>query len=72
MKICLRFDSDVDDFRKKLVIAKDWSDRDFLLIKQRILRRSEIIDSKRYDLDEVKLFLVSKRQFVLNLLENPN
>jgi hypothetical protein len=72
LKICLRFDLDADDFRKNLVVAKDWSDRDFLMIKQSIPKRSAIIDSKRYDLDEVRPFLISKRQFLLNLLENPN
>ncbi len=72
LKICLRFDLDADDFRKNLVIAKDWSDRDFLIIKQSILKHSAIMDSKRYDLDEVRPFLISKRQFLLNLLENPN
>lgn len=72
LKICLRFDLDAGDFRKKLVITKEWSDKDFLMIKSSILKRGAIIDSKRYDLDEVRPFLLSKRQFLLNLLENPN
>ena len=71
LKICLRFDSDADDFRKKLVIAKDWSDRDFFITKQSI-KRLGIIDSRRSDLGEVRVFLISKRQVLLTLLENPN
>ena len=71
LKICLRFDSDADDFRKKLVIAKDWSDRDFFITKQSI-KRLGILDSKRSDLGEVRVFLISKRQVLLSLLENPN
>jgi len=71
LKICLRFDSGGDDFRKKLVVAKDWSDRDFFITKKSV-RRVGIIDSRRGDLGEVRAFLISKRQFLLTLLENPN
>ena len=71
LKICLKFDSNLDDSRKKLLIARDWSDRDFFITRQNI-QQSGIINSKRYDLDEVKIFLINKRQFLLNLLENPH
>jgi hypothetical protein len=72
LKICLKFDSNTDNFKKKLVVTKEWTDKDFLKTKQSILQRSGIIDSKRQDLSQVKIFLVSKRQFILNLLDNPN
>jgi hypothetical protein len=72
LKTCSKFDLDADNFRKNLVITKDWSNKDYLMTKQSTLQRSGTIDSKRYDLDEVKTFLLSKRQFLLNLMENPN
>ena len=71
LKLCLSFDLSVDNFRKKLVIKKDWSDRDFLMAKES-LQSCGSIDSKKSDLDEVKAFLMSKRQFLLTLLENPH
>ncbi len=71
LKMCMRFDSAVADCKKKLVITKDWSDRDFLITKQDI-QNSGMVDSKKYDLGEVRIFLMSKRQFLLTLLENPH
>ena len=71
LKLCLSFDSSAEDFRKKLFIKKDWSDRDFLMTKQS-LRSFGSIDSKKSDLGEVRTFLMSKRQFLLTLLENPH
>ena len=71
LKLCLSFDFCLDNFRKKLVIKKDWSDRDFLMTKQS-LQACGNIDSKRSDLGEVRAFLISKRQFLLTLLENPH
>ena len=71
LKICLGFDFGADNFRKKLVIKKEWSDREFLMAKQS-LQSCQSIDSKRRDLAEVRTFLISKRQFLLTLLENPH
>jgi hypothetical protein len=71
LNLCLKFDSSVDSFRKKLVIEKDWSDRYFLMTKQS-LQSCGSIDSKRFNLGEVRTFLISKRPFLLTLLENPN
>jgi hypothetical protein len=72
LRIGLKFDSNADNFEKKLVITKNWSDKDFFTAKKSMMQRSGIIDSKRYDLVQVKIFLASKRQFILNLLDNPN
>lgn len=71
LKLCLRFDFSADNFRKKLVIKKDWSDREILMTKQS-LQSCQSIDSKRSDLGEVRTFLINKRQFLLTLLENPH
>lgn len=71
LKLSLSFDFGADNFRKRLVIKKDWSNRDFLMTKQN-LQSCGSIDSKRSDLSEVRTFLMSKRQFLLTLLENPH
>lgn len=71
LNICLKFDSNVDEFRKNFIVKREWSNKDFLILKQN-LHFSGIIDSKRYDLGEVRTFLKSKRHFLLILLENPH
>jgi hypothetical protein len=71
LKLCLSFDFSADDFKKKLVIKNDWSDRDILITKQN-LQSCQSIDSKRRDIGEVRTFLISKRQFLLTLLGNPH
>lgn len=72
LKICLRFDSNSDNFKQKLIVKKDWTDRDFTITKQSILNRKGTIDSKKNELEQLRIFLMSKRQFILNLLDNPN
>ncbi|MFC1632383.1 hypothetical protein ACFL1I_02685 [Candidatus Omnitrophota bacterium] len=66
------FDVEAYKITQKLVIANDWSEKEFLKISKNIKRHQYKIDSKRGDLEEIKIFLREKRQFLLNLLENPN
>ncbi|MBN1392161.1 MAG: hypothetical protein JW947_05090 [Sedimentisphaerales bacterium] len=67
-----RFDPQSTEISRHLIITKDWSDRDFTAIGKSIRKRSSNINSKREPLDEIKHLLVSKRPFLLMLLENPN
>jgi hypothetical protein len=71
IKICLRFNSDLEQFKKKLKITTNWIDRDFSIAKQNV-QHFGVMDSKKDDLVEVKSFLMNKRQFLLSLLGNPN
>jgi hypothetical protein len=71
MKICLKFTSDTEAFKEKLVIKANWSEKDYSTAKQKA-KDIGIIDSKKNDLGDLKTFLMSKRQFLLNLIENPN
>ncbi len=72
LKKCSSFDPEVFKIKQHLVVAKDWSDKEFFRVKKQIVEHDPDIDSKRGDLAEVKDFLIGKRQFLLNLLENPN
>jgi hypothetical protein len=72
LKKLSRFDPLSADIGRQLVITKDWSDKDFMKIAGSIHRRQSDIDSKKESLDDAKNFLVSKRPFLLTLLENPN
>ena len=67
-----RFDPELTNIGQNLVVTKDWNDRDFVRTRKIIQNHKSTIDSKRAGLDEVKNFLVSKRPFLLILLENPN
>ncbi|MBN1522338.1 MAG: hypothetical protein JW928_07380 [Candidatus Aureabacteria bacterium] len=72
LKKCSLFDPEMADMGRQLVIKKDWTDKDFLKASKSIQGHKSEIDSRKGNLHEVKDFLVGKRQFLLNLLENPN
>lgn len=67
-----RFDPDLTDITKNLVVTKDRSDKDFILGCRAVKKHVSNLNSKSGNLAEVKEFLVGKRQFLLSLLENPN
>lgn len=66
------FDKEVLKITKKLIIKNDWSEKEFSKICKSVRKHNYNIDSKRGNLENVKNLLKEKRQFLLNLLENPN
>jgi len=72
LKFFLDFDTKSFEITQKLFIINDSFDKDFLKICKNVKNYNYNIDSKRSDLENVKKFLKEKRQFLLNLLENPN
>jgi hypothetical protein len=72
LKKLSRFDPLSAEIGRRLVVTKDWADRDFMEIARSIHKRQSDINSKKEPLDDAKNFLVSKRPFLLALLENPN
>lgn len=66
------FDADANGMAEHLVVTAAWSGADFLKARQRASTHAYSIDAKQGDLPALKAFLVSKRQFLLSLLENPN
>jgi hypothetical protein len=66
------FDPQSADIARHLVITKDWQDREFLKVRKSVQKHQSNINSKKEPLDKIKDFLVSKRPFLLTLLENPN
>jgi hypothetical protein len=67
-----RFDQQSADIGRQLVVTNDWADKDFMKIARSIHNRQSNLNSKKEPLDDIKEFLVSKRPFLLALLENPN
>ena len=65
------FDS-FDSIRHRLAVSEDWTPSDFrnaITFARSIGGR---VDCRGIDLDELKEFLIQRRQFLLRLLENPN
>jgi len=66
------FDRKVSNIVKCLLIRKDWSAKEFYDVKKYLRKHDADIVVKESDLEDIKKFLLEKRQFFLNLLENPN
>jgi len=66
------FDHAFDQIRQNLIVTKDWTDESFHRTAQHIKSLHFRLDYTRGDLNELKKFLASKRDFLLRLLENQN
>ena len=66
------FDTKSSEISHKLVITNESFEKEFLKICKSVENHTYNIDSKKGDLENIKNFLKKKRQFLLNLLENPN
>lgn len=60
------------DLEENFLITNKWSNEQFSHVIKKIKKYDFILDSRKSDLEELKRFLVSKREFLLRLLENPN
>jgi hypothetical protein len=72
MKMLSEYDTTCDRLKNTMQITSDWKPKNFSDMEHAILNYECVIDSRRWNLDAMKKFLISKRQFLLNLLENPN
>jgi len=66
------FDTKSSEISHKLIITNESFEKEFSNICKSVKNHTYNIDSKRGDLENIKNFLKEKRQFLLNLLENPN
>jgi hypothetical protein len=65
-------DPDNDKMKTHLCINSKWTDNDFSAAAKKLKEYSFKIDQKKLDLLKLKGFVMSKRDFLLGLLENPN
>ncbi|OGW75694.1 MAG: hypothetical protein A2Z72_03200 [Omnitrophica bacterium RBG_13_46_9] len=72
LKAFSAFDKGASGITQKLVITNAWSEKEFSRILRNVKKHDYNIDSKGKKLEDIKGFLKEKRQFLLNLLENPN
>lgn len=61
-----------EEIRKELLIKDDWAEKDFINARKRIKKRDFQIKTKEDDYVPLKDYLLSKRVFLITLLENPN
>ena len=66
------FDRQAGQITKDLIIRDSWSKKEFYRAVKEAGSHEYTIDSKKESLEEIKDFLKQRRQFLLNLLENPN
>jgi voltage-gated potassium channel len=67
-----KFDPQLEDIRKLLIVTNVWSDWDFLRVDKELRSYGYAIEVHRFDLEKLKAFLVGQRDFLLRLLENPS
>jgi len=66
------FDLQFDDIRADLLVTAQWSDQRFSLAARDTRDRVYRIDCKKSDLSDLRRLLSRKKDFLLNLLANPN
>jgi hypothetical protein len=64
-------DPDVGDLRKDLLIRDDWNQAQFADISSVIEKRDYRVNTQNLDLEQLHGYLMTKRDFMLRLLENP-
>jgi len=72
LKSFLDFDVHYDETRENLIVTNEWSEREFSAVKKSLKVYDYKIESQKGDLEDLKGFLIDKREFLLGLLENPN
>lgn len=66
------FVGDCGKLPEKMKVSGNWKDADFSAAVDYVAGHAIAVDSRNGDLGALRTFLVSRRQFMLGLLENPN
>lgn len=72
LKTCSKLDPNLNTIRSELMIKVNWTSSDFNKILKSLKTYEYSIVANRTKLDEIKVFLITKRDFLIRLLENPN
>ena len=71
LKYCTSIDAHVDDIGDYLIIEPNWDENNFKKALEKCKNYNYEIEFEKVDLKEMNEFLLSKREFLLKLLENP-
>ena len=64
-------DPELDSVRKYIIIKNDLLDKEFVNIIKYLKNYDYNIDIKKVDLEDLRIFMINKRNFLVLLLENP-
>ena len=64
-------DPNLEQIRKELIVTGRWSNQDFIRAKKTLKSYSYHFDIEHCRLDELKQYILQKRDFLVGLLENP-
>lgn len=65
-------DPSLDEIKKHLIVTDGWSEQEFVSVRHRLRAHDYRVDIQKADLEDLRNLLVSKRDILLRLLENPN
>ena len=66
-----RSDPDIEKIRGHLLVGPKWTDERFTEATKQLKNYGHHIDIKSIDLEKLRSFVISKRNFLLRILENP-
>jgi len=66
------YDPKLENIRKDLIVKDNWSEEEFDRVHQRLRQYEYGCEPSGIELQQLASFLISKRQFLLALMENPN
>ncbi len=72
LRLLSSFNADTRRFSSDLIFSSRWTPQEFDTAINKVKKYELKIDSRAGNLDDLKAFLGSKRDFLLRLLENPN
>lgn len=72
LKDVSKFQCNMDKIKDNFKISDEWTRKDFKNLKNNVCSKEAELYFKHNDIKELKEFLISKRDFMLMLLQNPN
>lgn len=64
-------DPGIETIKQDLMIGPGWTDAQFITASKQLKDQAHKIDITRVDIDQLRNFLIGKRDFLVRLLENP-
>jgi len=66
------FDPDLDSIRDELIVKESWTEEEFARVNASLRKYKYKVKAEGFELEKLTEFLLSKRTFMLQLLQNPN
>jgi hypothetical protein len=66
------FDPRLDEIKRDLIVRDDWSAQQFVDVSRRLHKHDYQVEIQKVRLEDLRMFLKAKRDFLVRLLENPS